>query len=897
LYFGAVAVAAWYGGVAAGGVTTILSAALGYALFIAGRDISLGAVAAQLLLFSFEGATISWLTGRLAHERARGLAATAEARAGAEKFETVLSALDHGITLQDREGRLVYANPAAARLLGVDGPADVINADPEQLMGAFEMRDADGSLLAPEKLPSRKLREGHEPEEILVQFTAPGTDDVRWSLIDAKAVRGDGGRLEFVVNVFRDVTERRRQQQELEVSRAWFSIALRSIGDAVVATDAEGKITFVNPVAEALTGWTAVEAEGRPLGEVFRILNEETRASAVSPVDRVIREGAVVGLANHTLLVRRDGTELAIDDSAAPIRDAQGELVGVVLVFRDVTHARRALRRREFLARASVELASSLDYTTTLATVARIAVPMVADWCAVDVVEDGEVRRLAVAHIDPERIRFVEEIQRRYPPDPNSASGVPNILRTGKSEMIAVIPNELLEAAARDEEHLKLIRELRLHSYVGVPLSRGGRTFGAITLVMAESGRIYDEDDLALAEALAERASNAVENARLYRAAQEARTEAELANRAKDDFLAMLGHELRNPLSPIVAALELMKAAGIVGAEREREILERQVRVLVRLVDDLLDVSRITRGRIELARAPVDLADVVAKGLEVATPLVSSRRHELVVDVPRGMIVDGDSLRLAQVVGNLVTNAVKYTEPGGRIVVRGAREGDEVVLRVRDTGIGIPTEILPRVFDVFVQAPQALDRAAGGLGLGLSIVQRLVQLHNGTVSAHSEGRGKGSEFVVRLPAARVSVPQPEDRAAPSPSTERRGLSILVVDDNADVLEMMIAALEMLGHQAHAAGDGRAALELAPRVEPDLALVDLGLPEMDGYELGRRLRALPGLERMRLVAVTGYGQASDRERSAAAGFDMHLVKPVSISTIGRIISDLCADAKR
>ncbi len=891
LYFGAVVLAAWRGGIAAGVATTVLAAALGYVGFIVGRDVPTGIAATQVAVFGAEALSIAWLTGWSASERARAQAASAVARDRWQQIDAVFSALDHGVTVQGLDGRLVYANAAAARMIGFATPAEAVGADPMKVLQRFEMRDEHGDPLEADALPSRRIRRGLPPGELLVQFRSRGGEQVRWTLIEASAIRDEHGQLERVVDVFKDVTERRRQQEALEVSREWFSTALRSIGDAVIATDARGRITFVNPVAEQLTGWSSDGCEGLPLAEVFRVLDEETREAAESPVERVLREGTVAALKDHTVLVRKDASEIAIDDCAAPIRSPDGELVGAVLVFRDVSMSRRAMHRREFLSRASVELASSLDYNTTLATVARLAVPTIADWCAVDIVEDGRLLRLAVAHVDPARVELVEDIQRRYPPDPNDTTGVPHVLRTGEPEMVSVLTPAMIEAAAYDEEHLRLVLQLQLHSYLAVPMSHGGSTFGVITMAMAESRRTYGADDLELAQALAERAASAVQNARLYRIAHAARRDAELANRAKDEFLAMLGHELRNPLTPIIAALDLMKMRGVTGAEREREIVERQARSLVRLVDDLLDVSRITRGRIELDRVPVDLADAVAKGVEQASPLVESRRHVLLVDVARDMLVEGDAMRLAQVVANLVTNAAKYTPPGGRITVRGRREGDEVVLVVEDTGIGIAAETLPNIFEVFVQAPQAIDRAQGGLGLGLTIVRRLVELHGGTVAAHSAGQGKGSQFVVRLPASHVCGAA----VAPiEPSTTRKtvdGLSILVVDDNADVLEMMVRSLEMLGHHPHAAADGPAALDLAPKVHPKLALIDLGLPGIDGYELARRLRDVPGLGRLRLVAVTGYGQLSDRERTKAAGFDAHLVKPVGIDAVADLIANL------
>jgi len=503
------------------------------------------------------------------------------------------------------------------------------------------------------------------------------------------------------------------------------------------------------------------------------------------------------------------------------------------------------------------------------------------------------VRCIAVAHVDPAKVEWVRELQRRYPPDPCAPRGVSHILRSGEPEMIENIPTELLDAVAVDDEHRRLIWDLELRSYIGVPLKRSGVTLGVITLVMAESRRMYDAEDLEFAIALAERASIAVEHPRLFRAAEAARAEAEHANRTKDDFLAMLGHELRNPLAPIVTALELMKYRGQGNIEREREIIERQVRSLVLLVDDLLDVSRITHGRIELKREPVELADLVSKGLEVASLLLENRRHHVRVEVPRGLVVDADPTRIAQVVSNLLTNAAKYTEPGGHIDVFAERLGDDIVLRVRDTGIGIEPRMLSRIFEVFVQETQALDRDQGGLGLGLAIVQNLVRLHGGTVAAASEGPGSGSEFVVTLPAAtrppRTATAGHDTVAAPKVASD--SISVLVVDDNTDALEMMVEALTMLGVHPHPAKDGLAALEVALTHRPSIALLDLGLPVLDGFELAERLRGLPGLAGIKLVAVSGYGQASDRERTAAAGFEAHLVKPVPIDDVRRPLEDL------
>jgi signal transduction histidine kinase len=364
-----------------------------------------------------------------------------------------------------------------------------------------------------------------------------------------------------------------------------------------------------------------------------------------------------------------------------------------------------------------------------------------------------------------------------------------------------------------------------------------------------------------------------------------AQEQAEAASRAKDEFLAMLGHELRNPLAPIVTALELMKLRGDGQGNREQEVIERQTRHLIRLVDDLLDVSKVARGILELRRQRVDLREVLFKAMEIASPLLEIRRHHLEVHAPpRGALaLDGDEARLAQVIANLLTNAAKYTPPGGHVLLEARREGSEAVVEVRDDGNGISPELLPRIFDLFVQGRQSMDRGEGGLGIGLALVRSLTQLHGGRVSARSAGRGQGSTFTVRLPSAGVQARGPE----PSPSPLRPAVSprrVLVVDDNEDALAMLTELLRSAGHQVCAASDGPSALELARRFRPEVAILDLGLPAMDGYELASRLRRQTGGDCPRLVALSGYGQESDRSRSTAAGFARHLVKPLETSEL-------------
>jgi PAS domain S-box-containing protein len=378
---------------------------------------------------------------------------------------------------------------------------------------------------------------------------------------------------------------------------------------------------------------------------------------------------------------------------------------------------------------------------------------------------------------------------------------------------------------------------------------------------------------------LAARDAGEEDQAELLAEQRATRAQAEINIRAKDEFLALLGHELRNPLAPIVVALQLLRMRGAADQVRELSIIERQVQHLVRLVDDLLDVSRITRGTIRLRKERIEVAALVSKAVEMASPLLEQREQHLLVDVPAtDCQLDADCERLAQVVANLLTNAAKYTPPHGHIHVTAAREADSgtVTIRVRDDGRGMAPELLATIFDMFVQDIRPIDRSEGGLGLGLTLVRTLVELHGGSVTAHSAGPGRGSEFVVHLPLAGV-VPAVASEATPSAPIEISGRRVLIVDDNADVVEVMAELLRLTGYQVAVALDAPEALRIAGRFQPEVAVLDIGLPVMDGYELARRLR----LENpaLRLVAVTGYGQAEDRERSRAAGFQEHLVKPV------------------
>jgi len=803
--------------------------------------------------------------------------------------------------------------------------------------------------------------------------------------------------------------QRRRQAEEIARQQAErLRVTLSSIGDGVIVTDAGGRITSINPVAATLTGWTSDEAAGLLLEDIFHIINESTRKTVENPAHRALRDGVIVGLANHTILINRDGTERPIADSAAPIQDDTGSTFGVVLVFRDVSEERRAedevrfqarlldavgqaviatdsngriifwnpfaetlygwskrealgrgiielvvapaaqasaheimgqlraeqtwsgelqmIRRDravlttfitntpvfddqgalkaiigvsaditerkrveqglQFLADASTALATVEDYRSTLQKVAGLAVPTFADWCAVDIQQSGgSLERLAVVHVDPDKVRLAGELNHKYPPEPSETHGPSWVLQTGEPEFVAEISDELLKEIAKDEVHLNILRSLGLRSFICVPLMTRSKMLGVVTFVYAESGRRYQSGDLILATELARRAAVAIENAMLYHELKE-------TDRRKDEFLATLAHELRNPLAPIRNGLQVMRLSGVGGGmiDEARSMMERQLSQMVRLVDDLLDVSRITRNKLELRKERVSLATVVQCAIETSRPLIEKAEHELSVTLPFTPVhLDADLTRLAQVFSNLLNNAAKYTEPGGRIELTGEVDHNEVVVRVLDNGLGIPADALAPIFEMFLQVEGNLERAQGGLGIGLTLVRRLVEMHGGTVEARSDGPGRGSEFTVRLPVLKLTQHTPiTDNGELAVAAEKR--RILVVDDNQDSAMSLGMMLKLMGNETHTAHDGLAAVNAAEQFRPDIILLDIGLPKLNGHDACRRIREQAWSKGMVIVALTGWGQEDDRRRSQEAGFDHHLVKPVEIAALEKLLTD-------
>lgn len=676
-----------------------------------------------------------------------------------------------------------------------------------------------------------------------------------------------------------DITDQRRAEESLRQSEARFRQLADAMPQIIYVNGVGGRVEYLNRRWHEYTG--RHEADDLPA-----VIHPEDLAEILEKYQEAEAKG--VPYQSELRLRNSDGEYRWFLTRAVPVIDQTGRVAKWYGTSTDIDDTKRAEQTSKFLADASATLADLGDPDSTLQKVAGLAVPYFADWCAVDLLEsDGALRRLAAAHVDPSKVELARELHRRYPPDPSAPLGVWNIIRTGRSEIVSEITDELLEATTPDAEVRALVRELGLRSYMGVPLAAHGKTLGVLTFISAESGRRYAACDLAVAEDLARRAAVAIENAYLYGALQE-------EDRRKDEFLATLAHELRNPLAPIRNGLQVLKLLGHdhESAEESRGMMERQLEHLVRLVDDLLDVSRVSRGKIELRKERLDLANIVATALETCAPAIEERGHELSVALPEEPIqVDADKTRLAQALGNLLNNAAKYTDPGGRISLSVERQGREAVIRVRDTGVGIPGAMLPKIFDLFTQVDRSLEKSQGGLGIGLTLVRRMVELHGGNVEAKSAGQGLGSEFIIRLPLVTSPSRGPTSDA---PVRERAVAAsrrrILVVDDNADAAASLAMMLRMMGHETQTAHDGLAAVEAAADFRPEVILLDIGMPRMNGYDACRRMRELPCGREIYIVALTGWGQDEDKRRSQEAGFNAHLVKPIDPTALERLLAE-------
>jgi len=842
-----------------------------------------------------------------------------------------------------------------------------------------------------------------------------------------------------------DITSRKQQEEERErlyqleqraLTKAQrneerYRLLAETVPHIVWVTSHNNEIEYYNQRWYDYTGQTAEEANKNGWAtaihsEDLAILNKQWEVASTR--DEIFE--------SECRLLRADGMYRWHLIRALPVH-RDGKIVQWIGTSTDIDDQKRAVESLKFLAEASSVLASSLDYQTTLSSVARLAVPDIADWCAVDIVtENGTIRRLAVAHSDPEKVKWAHELERRFPMDPNAPTGVPNVIRTGQSEFFPEITEEMILAAVKDEEQLEIIRQIGFTSVMTVPMVARGLSLGAITLVSTESRRQFTQQDLALAEDLARRAAIAVDNAWLYLKSQDeiaerkkveevlrisetrfrtmieqsplgiqifdlqgfciqannaweelwsasredladynirqdpqltasgmisyverayageavamppihydpaeigrlgrarwvrvflypvknqageiqeiaiileditervlaeeqllmAKDEAEAANQAKDRFIAILSHELRTPLTPVMATVEALQLEEDFPSEYLPwlEIVHRNVELEARLIDDLLDLTRIARGKMQLQVEKLDLHDTLARVLSMYKDEFEAKGLQIErVFQANSAWIDGDAARMQQVMWNLVKNAVKFTPPGGKITISTENTNDGLLrLHIADTGIGIEPEILPRIFNAFEQGEQTITRHFGGLGLGLAISKTLVELHNGTITAFSEGRNKGAVFVVEFATASAEGNKTNREQRIMGSTQQgEKTSILLVDDHPDTNLALKMLLERRGYKVLTANTVESALKVARDAEFDLVISDIGLPDASGLDL---IRELQQMKPTRAIALSGFGTEDDIQRSKNAGFDEHLTKPFNLQKLNEVIERL------
>ena len=615
-------------------------------------------------------------------------------------------------------------------------------------------------------------------------------------------------------------------------AEARLAAIVESSDDAIVSKTLDGIVTSWNRAAEQMFGYSAAEA----IGQSIMLIVPTDRADEEREVLARVRAGQVVERF-ETVRRRKDGSLVNISLTVSPIRDRRGRVIGASKIARDLRDQRRV---DEAQARLAAVVDSSDD-----AIVSKTLEGIITSW-------NRAAERLfgySAAEAVGQSIYII----------------IPTDRRAEEEMVLGRI------RAGQIVDHFETVRRRKDGTLVEISLT--------VSPIKDSRGQVIGASKIA---------RDITQRKRVERDRAAMFEEAQQANRAKDEFLAMLGHELRNPLGAISSAVRLLDPMGA-GHERAalaRDVIARQTRHLARLVDDLLDVARVMTGKVLLERQPLDLADAVTRHVNSVRATGKMQDHVVTVEA-QTVWIDADSIRIEQIVGNLVSNALKYTPAGGRIAIRVAPDNGYAVFTIEDTGVGMTPHLMARVFDLFVQGERRLDRTQGGLGIGLTLVRRLVELHGGTVEAFSEGPDRGSRFTVRLRAI---------ASRPSGEAGRHGAGwdvaarrILIIEDNADARAMLRHLLEAAGHEVHEASDGREGLAMALSLRPDVALVDLGLPGLDGYEIARQLRASDDRRNILLVAVTGYGSPEDRERSLLAGFDVHLVKPVDPDMLAGVLA--------
>ena len=963
LYVIAVVLAAWYGGLRPALLATALGAVLALYLFVPENSLPLWSaqIVVGLFLYLTVCVTSALLSEVMHRARRRSEKATLELK-GEQDARFALAAIvessDDAIVGKTLDGIITSWNAGAQRLYGYT-PEETIG-QPISMLMPEEQRDELAQILD-------RLKRGERIEHYETTRITKAGQHLNVSL-SVSPVRNNEGTITGASAIARDITQRKLYEKQLReqaetietVNRIGRTLAaeldLHKVVQAVTdaATDLSGARfgSFFYNVLDQSGGWymlytlsgVAREAfQHFPMPRATDLFGPTFRGDGTIRIDDVKKDPRYGKWSPYYGMP--DGHLPVTSYLAVPVVSRSGEVIGGLFfghpepgIFTEreqrlveglaaqaaisVDNARlfdaaqkarelaeMAERRSSFLAQASEVLSSSLEYETTLASVARLMVPHLADWCAVDILDqDRSLKRLAVAHQDESKVELAKELERRYPQQMSDPEGLAKVIRTGRPEIYQEIPDSLLVMGARDAEHLRILRELGLKSAMIVPLTLHERVLGAITFVYSDSERRYGEADLAFAEDLARRAAVAVENSRLYQ-------EAQTANRMKDEFLAVISHELRTPLTAVLGWGRMLHAGELdeETAARAREIIMRNAETQRQLIEDLLDVSRIITGKLRLDVRPIELSPVIRAAVDAVRPAAEAKgiKIHMVLDSHTDRI-SGDADRLQQVVWNLLANAIKFTPKGGHVEVRLERVNSHIEFSVSDTGEGIGQDFLPYVFDRFRQADPSMTRVHGGLGLGLSIVRHLVELHGGTVEVLSEGEGHGAKFTVKLPLMLFRNGERDSGELPRVhptaggtvvpfigQNNLEGLNILVVDDEQDTREMIIAILEQCGAKVTAVASAAEAMLELERMRPDVLISDIGMPEEDGYDLIGRVRSMEASPEKQIpaVALTAYARTEDRIRALNAGFQIHVPKPVEPVELAAVVATLAGRTGR
>ena len=840
----------------------------------------------------------------------------------------VESVREYAIFMLDPEGRVATWNPGARRLKGYEAD-EILGQHFSRFYPPERPRDQIQAELAVAVREGQYQEEGWRVKKDGTRF---------WADVTITPVRDDLGALVGFAKVTRDLTARRaaeehrvqlaaervahaetqRLNEDLHRANEQLRLVFGGITEGIVVQDREGRIVLANDAGARLCGYPNGPAlMAAPIQDViarFEILDEEGRPF---PPDRLPARRVLAGGEDFAEAVMRTRLKGSPVDrwslsKAAPLRDAQGRVELAISIFEDITERRHVLERLRFLAEAGELLGSSLAHEETMAAVARLSVPRIADWCTVDVFDErNQVRRLAVAHVDPSKVAWARELEQRYPVQLEAASGVGSVLRTGRSELVSEVTDEMVQAVAKDAEYLRIVRELGLRSYICVPMVARDRIVGALTLLATdESGRRYGDQDLAMAELLGRRAGLAVENARLYAQTQSALSQVTEISRLKDEFLATLSHELRTPLNAIVGWASMLKGGHLDPevARKGIDTIDRNAALQSRLIADILDVSRIITGKVRLNVRPVHPLTAIEHAVDTIRPTADAKNVQLEVILdPSAGPISGDEERLQQILWNLLSNAVKFAPKGGRVQVRLEAVNSHVVITVEDNGPGIQPSFLPHLFERFRQADSSSTRAHGGLGLGLAIVRHLVELHGGRIRAANRESGTGAVFTVQLPRRPVmasDLTQRHPAVAPTPpavaaaDTSLQGMRVMVVDDEEDARDLLAVSLEQSGAEVKKLTSADAVMSELPAYRPHVLLADVEMPGKDGYSLLQLVRRLPpdqgGLTPA--IAVTAYAGVEDRIRALAAGFDLHLPKPVQLDELRTAVGRLAGQRR-